>query len=59
MFLEAGDFEVTGGDLLVELLFPHAGGVKFLASCQGVVVYGGNESVGDSVDGFIDVGVSA
>jgi len=57
--LEAGDLEVAGGDLLVELLFPCAGGVEFLTGGQGVAVDGGDEPVGDGVDGFIDVQVGA
>ncbi len=57
--LEVGDFEALGNELLPELLFPGAAGVEVLAGSQGASVYGGDEAIGDGVDGFIDVGVRA
>jgi len=58
-FLKMGDFKATGGDLLAELLLPCVGGVELLASGQGAVVDGGDESIGNGMDGFINVWVSA
>jgi len=56
--LEAGDFEATGNELMAELLLPGATGIELLAGGQGVVVYGGDESIGDSVDCFINEAMS-
>jgi len=53
--LEAGDFEATGNKLVAELLLAGVAGVEFLAGGQGAAVYGGDEPIGDGVDGLIDV----
>jgi len=55
--LEVGDFEATGDELVLELLFSGLAFVELLTGVQGAVVYGGDESVGDSVNGLIDIGV--
>ncbi len=55
--LEVGDFQVVGGDLILQLLFVGLGLIEFLAGGQGVVVYGGDESKGNCVDGVVDIGV--
>ncbi len=57
--LETSDFVASSDELVLELLLSGVAGVKFLAGGQGVVVYGGDESVGDGMDGLINVGVSA
>jgi len=57
--LKPGDFQVASCDLTLQLLLTGLGLVEFLAGGQGALVYGGNESKGDHMDGFIDVGVGA
>ena len=57
--LELVDFEVSEGNLRLQLLFVDPGLVKFLASGQGVVADGGNESEGNGMDGIVDVRMRA
>jgi len=55
--MEAGDFEGSGSELLLELLLPGVAFVQFLTGVEGAAVDGCNESIGDGVDGVVDVGV--
>ncbi len=55
--VEVGDFEGSSGQLLLELLLSGAAFIQFLAGVEGAVVDGGDESIGDGVDGFVDIGV--
>ncbi len=59
VFLEVGNFEAVSDELVAELLLPGVAGVEFLAGGQGAAVYGGNESIGDSMDHFVDIRVHA
>jgi len=57
--LEAGDFEVSGGELLAHLLLPRVAFIQLLASVEGVAVDGHNEAICNGMDGLINVRVRA
>jgi len=53
-----GDFNTAGNNLVLELLLSGIAGVEFLVGGQGLAVYGGDESIGDGMNGLINVRVS-
>ncbi len=57
--LKAGDFEAPRGKLLAELLLSDLAAVKFLARVEGAAVDGGDESIGNGLDGVVDIRVHA
>jgi len=57
--LKLGDFKVAGCDLAPQLLLTDLGLIKLLTGSQCAMVYGGDESKGDCMDGVVDVGVHA
>src|SRR6266851_3169404 len=50
--LEASDLEPLSGELLAHLLLTGAACVQFLAGVEGAMMDGGDEAVGDGLDGF-------
>ncbi len=53
-----GDFNTAGNNLVPELLLSGMAGIEFLVGGQGLAVYGGDESIGDGMNGLINVRVS-